>query len=709
MVATVASVSVPLPPPAQQLKTQGSFVLLEAQHESDDEHDLQHELPQPPKLKASFSTGSVHVLEESPEQDGDDESDDESDDDAQRSLPLAAKKLPKTTTRQTSALVNGRGNTGKKPFRRATTIAVPLSLATQKISRRLHPHTHRHSIDSSSTNDDDSGSFTESGSPKSTARPLMRSQSFPMRAAAVQAIENGETRFRFSTAASAREIVREMYSLRLREFPEECCHNARVEMKVGGVWRHMKVELDREGIVSVRTSVFRKKRKQIRIPNDDILGATLAAADSHKLVLHYMKPGKGLRDKKLLRQYKTVEMRFTERQEAEKWAQSIQTIVKWLARVPLNCTRKIKVVVNPHSGKRRGRQIFQEWKPLFDLAGIQCDMEETQYSGHARDIAAALDLREKYEALVFVGGDGTVNEFMNGIFSREESEWRNLVATTPVSLLCAGTDNAFGLGVGTPSHEASVYCIIKRKIRPLDVITIEGDRADGTTHREYACCGISYGIGGDIAMESEKMRWLGIYRYMFLKIKRGVLAPRKHQAKLKYVLSDNIERDAATGAQNLRTYYDIADDDAQDQHHIEMCSVYDDSYANKRWNGDASSIFKPASEEKYGDQWLEEEHSYGTVGASNVYFETKYAHPSDGNMDMIIVRKGAISKQIDVALRYVVGDYLDSSLVDYFKIKAMVIEQAVPDPINVDGEVFDGPGPFRIEVVPQLLCVLSEK
>jgi hypothetical protein len=39
----------------------------------------------------------------------------------------------------------------------------------------------------------------------------------------------------------------------------------------------------------------------------------------------------------------------------------------------------------------------------------------------------------------------------------------------------------------------------------------------------------------------------------------------------------------------------------------------------------------------------------------------------------------------------------------------MVIEPIVEDVLNVDGEVFAGPGPFRMEVVPQLLCVLSEK
>ncbi|KAF1334369.1 Agc akt protein kinase, partial [Globisporangium splendens] len=587
----------------------------------------------------------------------------------------------------------------KKPFRRATTIAVPVA---------VKPRSSESSVDEIRLTNE---ALDVMLSP--AARPLMRSQSCPQRAAAVEAISNRDVRFRFSTALSARESVREMYSHRFREYPSECYRNADVEIQMGPVWRKMHAEITRQGVSCMRTSVFRKKQKEMSIPNDNLLGATLnAEADKahNEVVLHYMLPGGGKHEKKLEREYKTLHVRFATKQEAEEWVQAVQMLVKWLARVPFETQRKIKVVVNPHSGKRRGRQIYQKWKPLFEMAGIQCDMEETKYSGHARDIGVSLDLREKYEALVFVGGDGTVNEFMNGIFSRDESEWRRVVATTPLSLLSAGTDNAFGLGVGTPTHEASVYCIIKRKIRPLDVVTIEGDREDGTTHREYACCGISYGIGGDIAMESEKMRWMGIYRYAYLKLKRGLLAPRPHHAKLKYVLAEDVPTNPSTGNQELRTFYEIADQDAQDQHHIELCSVYDDSSnVCKEWSGDARALFQPASEEKYAGQWREEEHAYGTVGVSNVYFETKYAHPSDGNMDLIIVRKGPFHKILGIGWRYIAGDYLESSLADYFKIKAMVIEQAVPDPINVDGEVFAGPGPFRIEIVPQLLCVLSEK
>lgn len=598
------------------------------------------------------------------------------------------KPLTKITIRQAKKNVSDRN------MRRARTIDVPMAARA------------RFSVNSDASADE---KLLYENTPPASAH-LLRSMSYqPQRLAAVEAIENRDVRFKYSTAYSVRENVREMHSHRIREFPDECCLQAEdVLVQVGPVWRKMTAEIDREGFWCWRTSLVRKKTKEFRVVNDDILGATIGETGSD-IVLHLMRPGRGKNDNKLKRRYKHIDIRFADQAIAEKWMQALQSLVKWFARVPADATRKIKVVVNPHSGRRQGMQIWQKWKPAFEHAGIQCDMEETKYGGHARDIGATFDMSLKYEAIVFVGGDGTVNEFMNGVFSREEDEWRQLVATTPVSLMCAGTDNAFGKGVGIPTHEAAVYCIIKRKIRPLDVVTCEGDRADGTKHREFACCGISYGVGGDIAMESEATRWLGVHRYLYLKIKRGVIAPRKHECTIRYVLSDTTDTDPDTGKQVLNTYYDIADRGAHDQHHIEMCSVYDSSDAEKKWEGDASSIFNPASEEKYAGRWISEHNQYATVGASNVYFETKYAHPSDGNMDLVFARKGGIKDSIEVAARYIAGDYLKAKLVGYYKIKALVIEQDVDDPINVDGEVFDGPGPFRIEIVPQLLCVLSEK
>ncbi|KAF4147927.1 Diacylglycerol kinase catalytic domain [Phytophthora infestans] len=584
----------------------------------------------------------------------------------------------------------------KNHFRRAMTVAVP----SQGLVPRKDAPEH----------DNDSGS--KAGETPSSLR-LMRSKSWagcPQRDAALEAIENRQVQFRFSTAASAREIVREMHSHRLREFPEQCVMSAQMEMQIGSVWRKMTVQVDRDGLNCQRVSLFRKKTKELQIFKDDLLAASLTPGSKTSVDVHFMLPGRGKEHRRLMRRYRTITLRFNDETTAAKLVTSLQMFVKWMARVPENVTRRIKVVVNPHSGRRRGRKVWEHWRTLLELANIQCDVEETQYSGHARDIGAAFDLDMKYEAIVFVGGDGTVNEFMNGVFSREESVWRTLVATTPVSLICAGTDNAFGKGVGTPTHASSVYCIIKRKIRPLDVMTCQASNDDGSTRLEFACTGVSYGIGSDIAVESEATRWLGVHRYFYLKVKRGLFAPHKHEAKISYVLSDNVPVDPNTGEQILRTYYEIMDDTAEDQHHVERCSIYDDTDpAAKQWKGDAESIFHPASEEKYAGKWHSFSSELTSAGGSNVYFETKYAHPSDGNLDLIYSRKGNISQTAEIAVRYLSNTFLKSELVGYHKVKAMVIEPIVEDVLNVDGEVFAGPGPFRVEVVPQLLCVLSEK
>ncbi|TDH67135.1 hypothetical protein CCR75_002316 [Bremia lactucae] len=576
-------------------------------------------------------------------------------------------------------------------FRRATTVDVPV------LPRRA---------------ESDDLSSPEANVPVSRLR-LMRSKSWSggnQRDAALEAIANQQVRFRFATAASAREVVREMYSYRLCEFPEQCVMTAPIMMQFGSVWRHMTVHMDREGLFIQRVSVFRKKPKAIVIAKDDLLAASLSSQSTTSVVVHFMLPGRGKGDQRLMRRYGTVTLRFSNESVTHAFQQGVQLLVKWLARVPEHVTRRIKVVINPHSGRRRGRQIWNHWQPLLAYANIECDVEETQYSGHARDIGAALDLEAKYEAIVFVGGDGTVNEFMNGVFTREEQVWRTLVATTPVSLICAGTDNAFGKGVGTPTHASSVYCIIKRKIRPLDVMTCQASNEDGTNRLEFACTGVSYGIGSDIAAESEATRWLGVHRYLYLKVKRGLLAPHQHEAKISYVLSDTVPVDPVTGDQVLRTYYEIKDDTAANQHHVERCNIYDDSDPSmKQWKGDAEAIFHPASAEKYADKWQSFTSKLTSAGGSNVYFETKYSHPSDGNMDLIYSRKGTIMQTAEIAVRYLSNTFLKSELVGYHKVKAMVIEPIVQDVLNVDGEVFAGPGPFRIEVVPQLLCVLSEK
>lgn len=493
---------------------------------------------------------------------------------------------------------------------------------------------------------------------------------------------------------TARDSVRQMHSYKIATFPKLAFYNGTLK-KISFLSKNIDAKLDQSGL---------SWGDEVKIRADDLVGASHIECSAFEV--HFFLPGRGSHQKNLCRRHKITKFHAQSSEDAIKWVQAIQSLVKWEARVPLRSQRKIRVVVNPHSGKQQAPMIWKRWKPLFEMAGIQCDVEKTTYGGHAIDMGKQFDLKARYEAMVFIGGDGTVNEFLNGLLQRNEREWRRIMARVPISLLSAGTDNAFGKGVGTPTHGSSVYCILKRKIRPVDVVAC---RPSPSAPISFACCGASFGIGADIAMESEKTRWMGVHRYKWLKLKRGFLAPRRHSGTVKYVLSESHGK--------LQTFDEIQDHGAHDQHHVESCSIYNETFDNDddddlcKWHGPADAVHEPADEARFAGQWRTEEGNYVTIGAANLYFEAKYSHPSDGHLDMILVRKGNVMDQLKLGIDYITGRSEKSKMMAYQKVKAMIIEQDAGqvDPINFDGEVLQGPGPFKFEIVPSLFNVLSEK
>lgn len=73
------------------------------------------------------------------------------------------------------------------------------------------------------------------------------------------------------------------------------------------------------------------------------------------------------------------------------------------------------VIVNPYSGKR---QLEKDWIKIYRLlkkADIRFDEQLTVYPGHATEIAQHM-VEHGYKHLLVVGGDGTLNEVVNGIY-----------------------------------------------------------------------------------------------------------------------------------------------------------------------------------------------------------------------------------------------------------------------------------------------------
>jgi len=77
-------------------------------------------------------------------------------------------------------------------------------------------------------------------------------------------------------------------------------------------------------------------------------------------------------------------------------------------------SKKIKVIVNPAAGAGKTVKKWPHIKQEFEQLGVDFDYELTQAPGHGIDLANSA-VAKGYEVVVSVGGDGTLNEIVNGL------------------------------------------------------------------------------------------------------------------------------------------------------------------------------------------------------------------------------------------------------------------------------------------------------
>jgi diacylglycerol kinase (ATP) len=95
------------------------------------------------------------------------------------------------------------------------------------------------------------------------------------------------------------------------------------------------------------------------------------------------------------------------------------------------------VIANPIAGSGRGERVAKELARELEKAGLRVDVRLTQARGDARRFAA--DARA--EAILSVGGDGTLNEVLHGARDPE----------VPIGLVPLGTANVLALDLSLSS------------------------------------------------------------------------------------------------------------------------------------------------------------------------------------------------------------------------------------------------------------------
>ena len=68
---------------------------------------------------------------------------------------------------------------------------------------------------------------------------------------------------------------------------------------------------------------------------------------------------------------------------------------------------KYYLAVNPHGGLKKGLGILEQVKPVFENDGAELTILETEYAGHARNMARTVEI-DGYDGFCAIGGDGTM-------------------------------------------------------------------------------------------------------------------------------------------------------------------------------------------------------------------------------------------------------------------------------------------------------------
>ena len=385
------------------------------------------------------------------------------------------------------------------------------------------------------------------------------------------------------------------------------------------------------------------------------------------------------------------------------------------------------VIVNPISGNKRGRHVWETVKQLFDAANVCSQVVVTSAAGEATELVRATDL-SMFDALLVVGGDGTFNEVITGMLMHPthgghparvgsgghhrrggdlalasdasardsagtSNSWANgcqagvegvgiaggrRTRLPPVGVISAGTDSSLAKFV-THLHPlaAAAAVLTCGEVRPLDVLRLTWRPApDAAPMERFAACGTAWGIPGQIAKESEALRgtW-GVHRYA-LTLAKNLITLRPASGTIRIVPA--LGRDQASRTPCAA-----------------QCQICAAGAAATAAGGGAGAV-------RAGEEVVMRGQFLFAACLKTERTVTPFCHASDGCCDVFVIQKlnhlslGSLWSSVDMKS----GKHLRDDKFHYFKaLECSFTPESDKDPFNVDGEIGQAV-PTHITVLP---------
>jgi YegS/Rv2252/BmrU family lipid kinase len=138
---------------------------------------------------------------------------------------------------------------------------------------------------------------------------------------------------------------------------------------------------------------------------------------------------------------------------------------------------RICVIFNPTARGDKARSFRHH---LDEIAG-ECALKQTVAAGGARPLAAEA-IREGFDTIIAAGGDGTLNETLNGIGDVPDGFERARLGVLPL-----GTVNVFAKELGMPTSLKQAWQVLRAgRETKIDLPTVEYTGPNGPERRYFA-------------------------------------------------------------------------------------------------------------------------------------------------------------------------------------------------------------------------------
>lgn len=299
------------------------------------------------------------------------------------------------------------------------------------------------------------------------------------------------------------------------------------------------------------------------------------------------------------------------------------------------------VILNPHAGVGKGKKDKSLIEKLLNLENVPYSLVSSNYPGHTVKITKD-KISNGYHKIIVAGGDGTLNEVVNGIYSQDVVSPDKLT----IGMIPVGTGNDWIRTFGIPlNYQRAIQTILLGKTVKQDVGRIIKQNKDGVEIRHFANM-TGYGFDAMVAHKANDMKNKG------------------HKGLLVYLyslLSSYIAYKA------IRMHIKIDDKDVSE--HVFSCSL-----GIGKFNGG------------------------GMMQAPD-------ALPNNGSFQLTLIRKIGIWTLIKNLKGLFDGTFVHDRHVSTFDVQKVELESKIPIPGEADGENL-GKGNFRIELLPHAMNVI---